>query len=345
MNIAIRTDSSVTIGSGHVMRCFTLADLLADKGHRVYFICRDLPGNMSNMLVARGYPVFLLPGEDFNGVQDAAQTAALLAEQKPDWLITDHYQIDEKWEALQRRYVGSIMAIDDLADRKHDCDLLLDQNLYQNQGARYEGLVPSNCRKLLGPRFVLLRKEFDEARRRLKPRTGNISRILLFFGGSDPDNVTAKALKAFELFDYDDICLDVVVGEMNPNKQQIEEDCSRLKNARYYCQVDNMASLMLEADLAIGAGGTATWERSCLGLPCITLLIAENQVEVTEAVASNDATWNLGWHETVTSERIAEVIQFARNNPLIVKRVGEKALALMVGNEEGRQLLVTELAR
>lgn len=345
MNIFIRTDSSVVIGSGHVMRCLTLADLLAERGHRVSFLCRKLEGNLNPLLEGKGYTVFGLTAGSirFAWGEDAQESAAILARERADWLVVDHYGIDEKWESTQRDFTGKIMVIDDLADRKHDCDLLLDQNLYPNMDLRYEGLVPSGCRKLFGPRFVLLRKEFDDARSRLKKRSGQVKKILVFFGGADSGNVTGRALKALQSFDYGNIEIDVIVGGMNPYREQIEAECSAMRNVRFHCQVNNMAALMAEADLAVGAGGTSTWERCYLGLPCVTIIIADNQAEVTRSVAACGAAWNLGWHQDVESADIAHAIRFAIANPDAVLHMTERAFELMGDNAAGRQALVAEL--
>ncbi len=299
MKFAIRTDSSTKIGSGHLMRCLTLAEELREKNQQVVFVCRELEGNLIHLIKQKGFEVFSLPfpSGDFEAdpsvphskwletswQNDLEQTKeALKIFGEFDWLVVDHYALDCKWEAEIRDLTRKIMVIDDLADRKHDCDLLLDQNLYENMEVRYQGLVPDKCKLLLGPQYVLLRKEFKEARKNLRKRDGSIKRILIFFGGVDPTNETEKALKAIDELNKPEIVIDVVVGASNPNKQQIEKLCSERPNTNFYCQVQNMAELMNEADLAIGAGGTTTWERCYLGLPSIVVPIADNQVAIVE---------------------------------------------------------------
>jgi UDP-2,4-diacetamido-2,4,6-trideoxy-beta-L-altropyranose hydrolase len=286
MNIYIRADSSVQIGSGHVMRCLTLADTLREKGASISFICRELPGNLCNHIERKGYQVHRLPredaGENFHAEIDAKETEIILKkETTAQWLIVDHYALDHQWETRMRPLVSKIMVIDDLADRHHDCDVLLDQNLYQNQKIRYEALVPAQCTKLLGPEFALLRAEFIDTRKTLRNRDGNVKRILIFFGGVDPTNETSKALEAVAELKRPDIAVDVVVGGANPHKEQIRQLCAARPNTIIYCQIDTMARLMACADLAIGAGGSTTWERCCLGLPAIVLTIADNQVPLT----------------------------------------------------------------
>ena len=299
MQILIRTDSSVQIGTGHVMRCLTLADDLRGHGAEVVFVCRKFDGNLCGYIEEKGYIVHCLPVSDApeQGDQnietslkhaawlgadwqtDARQVEEIIKELEfsPDWLVVDHYALDEKWERYLRPYVKKIMVIDDLADRPHDCDLLLDQNFYENLECRYDGLVPPGCKKLLGPKYVLLRPEFREARKNLRKRDGHVKRIMIFFGGSDPTNETAKALEAIRMLNRLDIAVDVVVGNANSNKDKINELCAAMTNVVYHCQVFNMAKLMADADLFIGGGGSTTWERCCLGLPGLIMAVASNQ--------------------------------------------------------------------
>lgn len=346
IRVIIRVDASVQLGTGHVMRCLTLADELRENGAKISFICRLLSGSLCDYIEQKGYLVYRLSNNiqspDFKtphtqdaqwpGISwqtDAEETKAVLEKEGGiDWLVIDHYALDARWETLLRPYVRKIMVIDDLADRPHDCDLLLDQNLYDNMITRYDGLVPNHCQKLLGPNYTLLRPEFRKMRRNLRRRDGTVRRILVFFGGSDPTNETVKALKAIQLVNYPDLFIDVVVGDTNLHRKEIEQLCSARSNINFYCQVDNMAELMYNADLAIGAGGTTTWERCFLGLPSITLIVAHNQADTTSAVAARGAAWNLGWSAGVSPEILADSIKKALGNPVALKNVGLNAMKL-----------------
>lgn len=300
MRVVIRTDASLEIGSGHVMRCLTLAAELRQRGAEVVFICREHPGNLIELIEEKGYSVIRLPQPDgyylaapedlahaswlsVPWAQDAAGTLFAVGESNPDWLIIDHYAIDRRWEEWLLPYVGRIMAIDDLADRPHHCQLLLDQNLYYGLETRYNDLVPASCTKLLGPRYALLRPEFYEARKTLRQRDGRVRRVLVFFGGVDPTNETGKVLEALANITNRKFDVDVVVGGGNLYKEQIQNICASLEGVNYFCQVDNMAELMAAADLAIGAGGTATWERCAVGVPALVMSVAENQVNIAES--------------------------------------------------------------
>lgn len=312
------------------MRCLTLADELRLSGASVMFVCRDWEGNLYKHIVAKGYECVLLqrpigeysePNNEYaswlgvSKVQDAAETRDAIkehiAEKRVDWCIADHYGIDAEWHGIIRQTARQIMVIDDIANREHDCDVLLDQNLYDNPEHRYISRVPSKCRLLLGPEYALLRPEFREARERLGSRltrNGEIKRVMVFFGGSDPSNETAKAVKALQMLSLKDIEADIIVGIANPHRVEIEQLCALLPNLHFHCQVPNMADFMMQADLALGAGGSTTWERCCLGLPTIAIIIAENQAEMTETAARRGLQWNLGWHHEITVEAIAQKI-------------------------------------
>ncbi|MBL0225443.1 MAG: UDP-2,4-diacetamido-2,4,6-trideoxy-beta-L-altropyranose hydrolase [Geobacteraceae bacterium] len=182
MMVCIRTDASDVIGSGHVMRCLTLADELRQRGADVIFICRILLGNLIGLIEDKGYSVvrlqqpeteYIAAAEDvahaaWLGVsweQDAVDTIDAFGEKHPKLLIIDNYALDSRWETKLRPYVEKIMVIDDLADRSHDCDLLLDQNLYQSIETRYDKLISESCKRLLGPKYALFRPEFVTARK------------------------------------------------------------------------------------------------------------------------------------------------------------------------------------
>jgi UDP-2,4-diacetamido-2,4,6-trideoxy-beta-L-altropyranose hydrolase len=309
MKIIIRVDASVKIGTGHVMRCLTLADALRGRGDEVFFVSRELPGNSCDLIAEKGFHVFRLSAEEiFDEVEDAEQAAMVLGS-KPDWLIVDHYGIGVEWERRLRPQVGRIMVIDDLADRPHDCDILLDQNLFDDMQSRYNGLVPVDCCLFIGPRYALLRDEFIEARGKLRQRDGIVRSILLFFGGSDPTNETEKALSALRLLNFTDILIDVVVGESNPNAEKIKVLCRSLPNISFHLQVSNMAELIASTDLAIGAGGTATWERCFMGLPALIIIVADNQVKPAEAAHNAGLAWLIGKSDEVTVVSLATAIR------------------------------------
>lgn len=327
MNIVIRTDASIQIGTGHVMRCLTLAKKLQRRGATVTFICRDFEGSSISYLRGQGVSVHSLPAilskesdiywTKMNWRIDVEETIIEIKElnEAVDLVIVDHYGLDSRWESDMRNVAKKIMVIDDLADRLHDCDLLLDQNYYLNMEERYNELVPAHCVQMLGPNYVLLRDEFIQMANKPRKRTGEVKNILVFFGGTDPTGETIKALKAIKELDIPKIKINVVVGASNPRRLEVEQLCSEMPNANYYCQVSNMAELMWEADLSIGAGGATTWERCFLGLPALVVVVAENQFELTMVVAKQGALMSLGSGIRLTKKVIKKVLMGLIQNP------------------------------
>ncbi len=305
MNIAFRTDASLQIGTGHVMRCLTLADVLKNRGAKVRFVCRHLPDHLRDMLIRKGHQVVMLNSErndmsvddlahahwlGVSQIQDARDASKALSDQTWDWLVVDHYALDARWEIALRNNVQKILVIDDIADRRHDCDVLLDQNLYADMDTRYVGKVPASCQLLLGPRFALLRDEFRRTREKISPRNAPIKRVLVFFGGVDHDDYTSRAIGAIARVRSNNMHVDVVIGAQHPRRAQVEAACA-LHEFECHVQTNRMADLMLAADLAIGAGGSTTWERCCLGLPTIVFAVAENQEPASKALAERGAAY------------------------------------------------------
>lgn len=368
MIVAFRVDASFQIGTGHVMRCLTLADDLRSKGVKIVFVCRKHPGHLDYTIKAQGYEVIGvksgLGGEcyqDYTSLSsdaswfgldqsnDAEQTIeALQGNGLWDWIIVDHYALDYSWESAVREVANKIMVIDDLADRKHDCDLLLDQNYFHNPEKRYKGLLPEHCESLLGPKYALLRPEFREARKFCRMRGGGVGRVLVYFGGNDPDNITGMALEALSDPDLSHLVVDAVVGPDNPNIKQLEKQAHNRPGTRLHIQPEGFTELMLRADLCIGAGGTTTWERLCLGLPSLVITVAENQEPFT-AELHNDGliTW-IGRKENVSVSDIKNSLEseikklqnqdFFSNSPNPVDGLGTLRVAEKIVPTNGNEL-------
>jgi UDP-2,4-diacetamido-2,4,6-trideoxy-beta-L-altropyranose hydrolase len=325
MNVYIRVDASNFVGSGHVMRCLVLADLLKKQVNKIIFICRDHGGNLIKLIEKKGYPVIILAkstSDNLLGSTVEADAEAVLesiarVDKNTDWLIVDHYSLDYKWEERLRPFFSRIMVVDDLANRKHNCDVLLDQNFYFQQ-ERYKNLVPAHCRQLLGPKYILLRQEFFEIKKRVK-EIGEIKRVLVFFGGSDSKNQTMKALEAIQMLQLAEVQYDIVLGAPNIHRDQVSERVKSIPNAKVHVQVNNIAKLMNHSDLILGAGGTNIWERIFLGIPSISIITAENQRQVTMDIDTLGLTRSLGWYETISVHDLYQVL----NEILMEKWVDE----------------------
>lgn len=314
LTVVFRTDASLQIGSGHVMRCLTLADALRSAAAECHFICREHPGNLLDTLREKGHPVHALPAGDAigkgstsspahaewlgsNWLSDADQTRAIVESIHPDWLIVDHYALDARWESALGPYCGRLMVIDDLADRPHDCQLLLDQTLGRAPQA-YRGLVPEDCLLLTGADHALLRPEFAalreySLRRREQPK---LAHLLITMGGVDPDNATGLVLDALKACTLPEDCrITVVMGARAPWLDDVKGLAATMPwPTQIEVNVADMARLMADSDLAIGAAGCTAWERCCLGLPTLMAVLAENQRANAQALEEAQAVVLLG---------------------------------------------------
>jgi UDP-2,4-diacetamido-2,4,6-trideoxy-beta-L-altropyranose hydrolase len=340
MRVAFRVDSSTSIGSGHIMRCLVLAEALRRAGDETIFVSRNLPGNLIGLVRASGHTIELIntspSNDEFEIDEDARQTLVTLARSRDlDWMVVDHYQIDERWENRIRDRARCVLAIDDLADRKHACDVLLDSGYYEHPDVRYEGLVPPGCVLLQGPRYALLRPEFLEARRRARPRDGSVRRILVFFGGSDPTNETSLALEGLRRVSPGGIVVDVVIGSSNPHVREVSRQYGSVPSAQLHVQTDAMASLMEAADLSLGAGGVAAWERCAVGLPSIVTVTAANQLESMHQLAARESILLAGARSEVTADTYAALVESALRNPSVLRLLSKRASDVMNGCERG----------
>ncbi len=329
MKIIFRVDASNRMGTGHLMRCITLAEALRERGAEMRFICRAHQGNLIEFLQKQTIPVTVLPvpeqsimemsAEDYAAClsvsqdEDAEQTIEILHDDRPDWLIVDHYGLDIDWEQKLRPHVERIMVIDDLANRRHDSNLLLDQNFTGESGNRYQGLLPENCRVLLGPSYALLRPEYAKYRQMLRSSDSELRRVLVFFGGSDRHNMTALALEALSAHEFSHLEVNVVIGANNLNRVFLEQQASSRPLTNLYGRQPHLADLMMQADISIGGGGTTIWERMCLGLPSIVVSTAENQRPSSEALAEAQLIHYAGHFSDVKKEDLTQhILQLCR---------------------------------
>jgi len=312
MKVLFRTDASIDIGSGHLMRCLTLADKLRGERVDVAFVCRDLPGGMCDTLRARGYLFARLPMTRANKVtqqSDAEETIMAGRQLFPDgidWQVVDHYGLDARWEERVHGFCRRLMAIDDIANRPHSCDLLLDQN-YEDE-SRYQSLVSADCRLLLGPAYALLRPEYAANRGSNELRIRTLRRVFVFFGGSDPADLTGKTLKALMDPRLIHLEVDVVVGGNYIYQESLNVLSNERGNTTIHGPKLHLADLMKAADLAVGAGGVTNWERMTLGLPSLVITIAENQVPISWQLHQRGIIRLVGNSDDVSIEDIRDAL-------------------------------------
>lgn len=323
MHIAFRTDSSSQIGIGHLIRCLVLADEFERLGHHCTFICRDLPGHQGAMCVKQGHRLVLLPpivgSADSSGIEahpdrDSEETRSALAVQKPDWLVCDHYGIGERWEAALHDTVNRILVIDDLADRRHDCDALIDQNLFPDIRERYSDRVGPGTLLMLGPEYALLRREFAVTRAKLNRRFEGPPRLFVGFGGADPANATEQVLAVLLTAFEETLAIVVVAGPANPHFGRLQRLCKNKQNIQLHRSMERMADCLAQADLAIGGGGVSALERCALGLPSLLYTIAENQIIPSQTLSRMGAARYMGTIENLNADELVKVVgQLAAN--------------------------------
>lgn len=354
VRVVFRADASHQIGSGHVMRCLTLADTLTQAGVECDFICRNHKGHLAEYIRAKGYICHLLHEDsekadmslpsaqrvrlqhaDWLNVVwqvDARQTANILVDFEPDWLVVDHYALDDGWEQALQPYYRKLLVIDDLADRFHrNADVLLDQTLGRKE-SDYRSLVNPESKLLLGAEYALLRPEFAEWRDYSLNRreTPTLKNILVNLGGVDKDNVTGAVLDSLVGCQLPTDCeIVVVMGATAPHLESVQKQATQTGlNIRVLSGVSNMAELMANADFAIGAAGATTWERCCLGLPSIQIVLASNQQVIAKAMESVSAAIVVSTSQLVQTVSVIFSPEFQQS----IKRMSKVSASIADGS-------------
>jgi UDP-2,4-diacetamido-2,4,6-trideoxy-beta-L-altropyranose hydrolase/UDP-4-amino-4,6-dideoxy-N-acetyl-beta-L-altrosamine N-acetyltransferase len=341
MRVVFRVDASLQMGTGHVMRCLTLAQVLKENGANVEFICRRHKGSLIDKIRSNGFIVHELGLFEETEVdtslahshwlgatqrQDADDCVDILKTEKLDWLIVDHYALDEQWQKRLKPYYEKLMVIDDLADRKHQCDILLDQT-FGRQQEDYLAFTTKDCELLLGSQYALLRPEFAKWRSYSIERRSHseFKQLLINMGGVDVNNVTENVLDELKLCNLpNDMNITVVMGGSAPHLESVKSKAITLPyKTEVKVDVGNMAEVMANSDIAIGAAGATTWERCCLGLPTIQFVIAKNQLFSAETLAHHNIV--------KLAKEIKETTYLLESSSEWMKSVGSAALEICDG--------------
>lgn len=312
MRALFRVDSGKSLGIGHVMRCLTIANSLKEKGVDCHFVCRDHKGHKGDLVALNGHSLSILtatleakPDIDGNGLdkwlgapaeQDIRETQEILTNNGPfNIILTDHYAIDAQWHQAMRSYCDKIVAIDDLANRPLDCDVLIDQTLNRNPDD-YTPFTPAHCQKLCGTNYALLRPVFRDLNPKAivkRKQYTHIKRLLVTMGGGDNDGATKQVIEALCQSNHSDflaITIDVIISDTHPTMADIKDIISHSKlNINIHNHVTNIEEMMFEADLSIGTCGATSWERACLGLPALLHVAANNQLKISEELVNERA--------------------------------------------------------
>jgi len=336
MRIVIRCDVGQDVGSGHVMRCRVLARELRRCGSQVSFVLGEAASEMVGMV----HPEFdcFWEEEKTNSVmeggldaqayeyKDALRTITLLAGRDVDWVIVDNYRIGVTWETLIRnKTMAKVMAIDDLADRSHNCDILLDQNWYGFKSTeRYKRLVAPNCNKLIGPCYALIGEDYRNLWESSPVRTSPVKSVIVYFGSVDRLNLTSQICEILTEKEFSHLKVEVVVGSLLLHERKLRELTQGLENVRLMRSVPSLGPFLASADIGIGAGGSTTWERCCVGLPTIVVSTALNQEEICKTLESESSIIYLGKYEKFKKTKCREAISRLINCPDLLERISER---------------------
>lgn len=322
-----RVDSAQHIGTGHVMRCLTLATLLRERGVSIIFISKPHKGHCLDEVRRAGFKVIELPVAEsakyegswcphaswLGGTEsfDAEQTLVSLQNvtlTEHVIVIVDHFSLTSKWHTTVKEALNAkIVVIDGLADRLLQCDVLIDPNLVLNPQEKWGGKIQNDTRLMIGPQYFPLREEFSCVSSTLRQ---SIKRLFVCFGGMDKDNATLFVCELLAKWNEtldEPVSVDVVIGKHHPHKQEIITFCEQ-HGIELHVQASNISSLMSQADLAIGGGGTISWERCMMALPTVILTIAQNQVAQAIALEAKGAAVYVG-DFSKDCERLKEVEQ------------------------------------
>ena len=332
--VVVRADASAVLGGGHVYRCHTLVSELQGRGWSPVFAGAPETQAVLPFLDLASFlpiPVGLNPREQAHFLAEKLDSVSLL--------IVDHYDLDETFEQACS-FAARRLVVDDLANRRHDCDLLVDQTL--GRGRReYRSLVPDRCRVLTGSRYALLRPDFRRARAQSLSRRESLSsppKLLVMCGATDPTNLSGQVVEALAAFPQEVECT-LVLSPQAPFYTEVMEDLKVLESqarVKVLPGTDRVAELMVESDIAIGAAGSTSWERCCLGLPCLTVVVAENQDLIGRHLEERKATILLGRAEDVKAEVIRRrLVSLLQNNDLR-RELSENSSQLIDGNGAAR---------
>lgn len=362
MTIFFRVDASLDIGSGHVMRCLTLADALR-YSFDIVFLCNVLEGDLNSFIQNKGYTLIALEPSGQKPTRcikhsrflpstqsdDAFQVISSIKEKSlknVDLIVVDHYALDYEWESLIKdAFSCKLLAVDDLADRKHDVDALLDQNILPNYISRYDRLVSSKTLLMLGSDYALLRDEFITEREKAHFSSVGFMKkqvVTVFMGGADKDNETLKSLNGIVLAQYKGR-VDVILGSSNPNKKEIQEYCERHTNFHVYTGVSDIAKRFNESDLTIGACGSTSLERACLGVPSLIVSLAFNQEYGAKYLDSIGVHKYIGPSQLTSKEVYAQHFSALYKDKVLAESMSLKSKTLVDG--KGVKRVVTQIGK
>jgi UDP-2,4-diacetamido-2,4,6-trideoxy-beta-L-altropyranose hydrolase len=307
VKLFIRADANSQIGTGHIMRCISLAQAWQDQGGAVTFISHCESDALKDRIQGEGFRFIALAhaSPDPYDLQFTLSTFKSESANQKKWLVLDGYHFTPKYQKAIRDEGIHLLVIDDMNHLPYyHADILLNQNIHAPD-------LKYHCDKdttlLMGTRYVLLRREFLKYRDFKRQIPDQAKNILVTLGGGDPDNVTLKVIEALKLLNKPNIMAKIIIGPANPHQETIGK---AIASARFEAELltnpPNMPELMAWADLAVSASGSTCWELAFMGVPSIVLILAENQAAVAEYLMNKKAVLNLGIFAECSKEHISD---------------------------------------
>jgi UDP-2,4-diacetamido-2,4,6-trideoxy-beta-L-altropyranose hydrolase len=289
------------------MRCLALAQAWRDAGGDVVFAMAESTPAIDARLLSEGMEIVRLPTSP-NRAQDARDVAALACDRKSDWVVVDGYRFDSEYQRNLKNAGLKLLFVDDLGQCEHySTDLVLDQNVHASE--KIYANRASYTRLLLGPRYVMLRNEFQAWRewRREIPATGR--KLLVSMGGSDPDNLTLRLINAFRGIPIPDLEITVVAGGSNPQQNELQPAMADLKMPIHFVgNANNMPELMAQADIAIVCAGGTLWELLYMGCPTLSYFRTPAQRQIVAELDAMGVVRNMGAVEAFDQDNLARVL-------------------------------------
>jgi UDP-2,4-diacetamido-2,4,6-trideoxy-beta-L-altropyranose hydrolase len=333
--IIVRADASEQIGSGHLMRCLALAQAWQDTGGAAVFASAMGSPGTELRLRTEGLETVQLPVEP-GSAEDAARTIALAREIGASWIVADGYHFGADYQRAVKDAGLKLLFIDDNGHAVSYCaDIVLNQNLHAHAGL-YEDR-DADTQLLLGPRYALLRREFLQWRGWQREFPAVARKLLVTMGGGDFENVTSNIIGALPQIGVEGLEIVVVVGENNSHYEQLEAAASnspvlvRLANS-----VSNMSELMVWADVVIASGGSTNWELAFLGVPSCVIVVANNQLQIAEALEAQGIVINMGWFSKVDESKLAESVENLLKSKVARKDMSRRGRFLVDGHGSRR---------
>ena len=333
MNIVFRVDSSDIIGTGHVYRCLNLAYQYKEYNN-ISFICKNHNYNL-NSKISENYKVYEILLESNNDINleinswlgesqiyDLNKTIDIIKNNNLniDWLVIDHYAIDETWEDGIKKYVKNICVIDDFTNRYHNCNILINQQITQEDSIKYKNIINDDCKIYCGNDYLLLHPKYFNYINLEKKYENFIKRINIFMGGSDIHNITENIIDICNNYNKNinnienKIIFDIIIGKSNKNYQKIKTKLKDLDNFNLYYDLEFIGDLLEKADLCIGAPGSTSYERVLMKVPCLSICIAENQKTVINKFIEANIIKYLGTLENNYEDKLIKYLDYFNQN-------------------------------